>query len=64
MDRLEAMAAFVAVVEAGGFSAASRRMGIPLTTVSRRVSDLEDELRAQLLVRSTRSVALTDAGGA
>jgi len=40
MDRLEAMSVFVAVVETGGFSAAARRLGTPLTTVSRKVADL------------------------
>jgi DNA-binding transcriptional LysR family regulator len=62
MDRLEAMSAFVAVVEAGGFSAAARRLGTPLTTVSRKVADLEDHLRARLLTRTTRKVTLTDTG--
>jgi DNA-binding transcriptional LysR family regulator len=62
MDRLEAMSTFVAVVEAGGFSAASRRLGTPLTTVSRKVADLEDHLRARLLTRTTRKVVLTDTG--
>jgi DNA-binding transcriptional LysR family regulator len=62
MDRFESMSTFVAVVNAGGFSAASRKLGMPLATVSRRVSELEDELRTQLLVRSTRTIALTDAG--
>jgi DNA-binding transcriptional LysR family regulator len=62
MDRLESMSAFVAVVEAGGFSAASRRLGMPLATVSRKVSELEAQLRVQLLTRTTRSVALTEIG--
>jgi DNA-binding transcriptional LysR family regulator len=62
MDRFESMSTFVAVVEAGGFSAASRRLGMPLATVSRKVSELEDELRVQLLVRSTRQIALTENG--
>jgi DNA-binding transcriptional LysR family regulator len=62
MDRLEAMSAFVAVVEAGGFSAAARRLGSPLTTVSRKVADLEDHLRVRLLTRTTRKVTLTDTG--
>ncbi|HEY4986453.1 MAG TPA: LysR family transcriptional regulator [Bradyrhizobium sp.] len=62
MDRLEAMSAFIAVVEAGGFSAAARRLGTPLTTLSRRVADLEDHLRSRLLTRTTRKVALTDTG--
>ena len=62
VDRLEAIAAFVAVAEDGGFSAASRRLGIPLATISRKVSELETHLRARLLVRSTRNVTLTEAG--
>jgi DNA-binding transcriptional LysR family regulator len=62
MDRLESMSTFVAVVEAGSFSAASRKLGMPLASVSRKVSELEEHLGAQLLVRSTRSLALTDAG--
>lgn len=64
MDRLEAMAAFVAVAREGGFSAASRALGVPLATLSRRVSDLERELGTRLLRRSTREVTLTDAGAA
>ena len=62
MDRLEAMALLVTAVEAGSLSAAARRLRVPLTTVSRRVSDLESRLRTRLLVRSTRRIALTDAG--
>lgn len=62
MDRFESMSAFVAVVESGGFSAASRALGIPLATVSRKVGELEEALGAQLLVRSNRSVSLTDIG--
>lgn len=62
MDRFESMSTFVAVVEAGGFSAASRKLGMPLATVSRKVAELEEQLKARLLVRSTRSISLTDAG--
>jgi DNA-binding transcriptional LysR family regulator len=62
MDRFEAMSVFAAVAEAQGFSAASRRLGMPLATVSRKVSDLEESLGVQLLVRSTRRVSLTDTG--
>jgi len=62
MDRLEAMSLFVAAVEAGSLSAAARRFGIPLATVSRKVSDLERHLRTRLLNRSTRRLTLTDAG--
>ena len=41
MDRLEAMSVIVAVAETGSFSAASRRLGTPVATISRRVADLE-----------------------
>ncbi|RJT35209.1 LysR family transcriptional regulator [Mesorhizobium waimense] len=64
MDRLEAMSLFVAAVEAGSLSAAGRRFGIPLATVSRKVSDLERHLKTRLLNRSTRRLTLTDAGQA
>ena len=62
MDRFEAMSAFAAVAEAGGFSAASRRLGMPLATVSRKVAELEAHLGAQLLTRSTRKITLTEIG--
>jgi DNA-binding transcriptional LysR family regulator len=62
MDRFESMSAFVAVVQAGGFSAASRQLGTPLASLSRRVSELEDQLGAQLLDRSTKRVELTERG--
>ena len=62
MDRFESMSAFVSVAKAGGFSAAARALGIPLATISRRVADLERELGARLLHRSTRQVVLTETG--
>ena len=64
MDRLEAMRMLVAAAEAGSLSAASRRLGIPLPTLSRRIADLESRLKADLLVRSTRGLAPTEAGAA
>lgn len=64
MDRLDAMATFVAVLDEGGFSAASRRLGMPLATVSRKVAELEEHLGATLLTRTTRHVAATEAGHA
>ena len=64
MDRLESMSVFVAVVAAGSFSAASRQLRMPLPTVSRKVAEIESHLRAQLLVRSTRKLMLTEAGAA
>ena len=61
MDRIEAMTTLLAVVEAGSLSAASRNLRVPLTTVSRRISDLEAHLKTQLLNRTSRRVTLTDA---
>jgi DNA-binding transcriptional LysR family regulator len=62
MDRLEAMSILVSCTEAGSFSAAGRQLGVPLPTISRKVADLEAHLNTQLLVRSTRKLALTEAG--
>ena len=62
MDRLEAMSVFLSVVALGSFSAASRRLSMPLPTVSRRISELESHLNAKLLARSTRKLALTEVG--
>ena len=64
MDRLDAMSVLVAVVESGSFSGASRKLGAPLPTVSRKVAELEAHLQTQLLVRTTRKLTLTDAGEA
>jgi DNA-binding transcriptional LysR family regulator len=50
------------VVDRGSFSAASRDLGVPLATVSRKVGELEEHLGTRLLVRTTRKLALTDAG--
>jgi DNA-binding transcriptional LysR family regulator len=62
MDRLEAMSVLVTAVEAGSLSAASRKLGMPLATVSRKISDLEKRLRTRLLNRTSRRVELTEAG--
>jgi len=64
MDRLSTMALLLAVTEAGSLSAAARRSGMPLATVSRRISDLEAHLKVRLLDRSSRRVRPTDAGQA
>jgi DNA-binding transcriptional LysR family regulator len=61
MDRIEAMSTLLAVVEAGSLSAASRKLRVPLTSVSRRISELEAHLKTQLLNRTSRRVTLTDA---
>jgi DNA-binding transcriptional LysR family regulator len=62
MDRLTAMRVFLAVVDAQGFSAASRVLSMPLPTVSRKIAELERHLGAQLLIRSTHKVTATDSG--
>ncbi|MBX9458077.1 MAG: LysR family transcriptional regulator [Rhizobium sp.] len=62
MDRLEAMSILVAVVESGSFSAAARKLRVPVTTVARKISNLEALLGAEVLIRTTRKLTLTDAG--
>jgi len=62
MDRLESMSTLLTAVEAGSLSAAARQFAIPLSTVSRRISELEAHLKARLLNRSSRKLTLTDAG--
>lgn len=62
MDRLESMATFVAAVDAGSLSAAARKLGMPLATVSRKVSLLEAHLKTQLVQRGGRRLNLTEAG--
>ncbi|HWJ73035.1 MAG TPA: LysR family transcriptional regulator [Kaistia sp.] len=64
MDRFEAMRTLVAAVDGGSLSAASRSLNVPLPTVSRRVSDLENLLGSQLVVRTSRKLLLTEAGAA
>lgn len=64
MDRLEAMSILLAVVDAGSLSAAARRLGTPLPTVSRKLAELETHLRTRLLHRTTRALSLTEAGAA
>ena len=59
---LDDLRTFVDVADAGGVSAAARRLGISKSIVSRRLSRLEAELGVQLLARTTRGAALTEAG--
>jgi DNA-binding transcriptional LysR family regulator len=59
---LNTLVLFAKVVEANSFSEAARRLKMPLSTVSRRVAELEEQLGVRLLERSTRSLRLTDAG--
>ena len=62
MDRLDAMAVMLTAVECGSLSKASRKLGVPLATVSRKVSELESHLKADLLIRSAKGLDLTPAG--
>jgi DNA-binding transcriptional LysR family regulator len=62
MDRLDAMAVLLAVVEAGSLSAAARKLRMPLATVSRKIADLEAHLQAKLMLRTQRGIELTEAG--
>lgn len=62
MDRLEAMSVFVAVADLRGFAPAARRLRLSPSAVTRLVAALEERLGTRLLQRTTRSVALTDAG--
>lgn len=59
---IEDLRTFVEVAQAGGVSAAAVRLGISKSMVSRRLVRLEEELGVQLLARSTRGAALTEAG--
>ena len=58
----EDLRTFVDVADAGGVSAAARRLGVSKSIVSRRLFRLEAELGVQLLARTTRGAALTEAG--
>ena len=62
MTDLNALIIFAKVVEANSFSEAARRLNMPISTVSRRVADLEEQLGVRLLERSTRYLRLTEIG--
>lgn len=62
MDRFGAMRTLLAAIDGGSLSAASRTLGMPLPTVSRKVSELEAHLGTQLLIRTSRKLVLTEAG--
>jgi DNA-binding transcriptional LysR family regulator len=59
---LNEMLVFARVVQAGSFTAAAAALGMPKSTVSRKVSDLEERLQSRLLQRTTRKLSLTDVG--
>ena len=62
MIDLNDIVVFIRVVEAGSFTAAARLLGMPKTTVSRRIASLEREVGVRLVQRTTRSLNMTDAG--
>lgn len=64
MDRIDAMAALLEVIRAGSFSAAARTLGVPPTSLTRKITELEARLGARLLNRTTRSLRLTETGAA
>src|SRR5215468_2776807 len=59
---LNQVSTFVRVIEAGSFTDAARALGLPKSSVSRRVSALEKSLRVRLVQRSTRKLVMTEAG--
>lgn len=64
MDKFSCMQAFVAVVEAEGFSEAARRLGVSKALISKQIGQLEDHLDVRLLHRTTRQVRATSVGQA
>ena len=62
MDRLLSMRVFLQVIDEGGFAAAARAMDMSPASVTRLVTDLEQHLGARLIQRTTRKIALTEAG--
>lgn len=62
MDRLQAMTAFVRVVETGSFSQAARQIGVGQPAISKTIAQLEERLQVRLLIRSTHGLSPTDAG--
>ena len=62
MDRIECIKTFARVVEAGSFSAVAMELDTTQPTISKQIAALEEHLGVQLLIRSTRSLKLTDEG--
>lgn len=62
MSKFEQVAAFIAVIEENGFAAAARKQGVSTVAISRQVARLEADLKAELIKRTTRKVALTEIG--
>src|SRR5579859_7376230 len=62
-DRLQALRIFARVAHTGSFSAAARELGLSQPSASRIIGELEKELGTALVIRTTRAVKLTEAGG-
>ena len=62
MDSVAGMRVLVRVVDAGGFSAAARQIGVAPSSISRQINELESELGVRLFHRTTRKLSLTEAG--
>jgi len=62
VDRMDTMSLFVAAIDTGSLSGAARLSGLSLSSVSRHLSALEERVGTKLLIRTTRTVALTEAG--
>jgi DNA-binding transcriptional LysR family regulator len=64
LELLPDMALFAAVAQSKSFSKAARALGMPVSTLSRRIASLEQRVGLQLVIRTTRAVALSAAGAA
>ncbi|HMS06784.1 MAG TPA: LysR family transcriptional regulator [Burkholderiaceae bacterium] len=62
MDRLRAMELFLSISQTQSFSETARRFGVSATAVSRMITDIENDFKVKLLLRSTRQVVLTESG--
>lgn len=62
MDKILANRTFLQVTQSGSFSAAAVELGLSVASVARHVSALEEDLKVQLLVRTTKAMSLTEAG--
>lgn len=62
IEQIELLPVFVEVVRQGSFTGAATQLGLPKSTISRRIAKLEGELGVELLARTTRKLRLTDAG--
>jgi len=62
MDTLLNIKAFLATARAGSFSAAARQLGVAPSAIVKRINRLEDQMHAQLFIRSTRRLELTETG--